>query len=253
MKKAYILVFLTPIFVFLILESALAEPRFFWYLSAAAIILASGSISLFAKVGRSTSKQWNFHILPISFLGSLVLYSSLIPSKAFIHVLFIIAAAFLWNYLKISYNLLALSRTKQRYMLENISSYGNLLTFFLISASLYALKPFLGVSIWILAACLLAAVLVVLYQNMWVYGFAPKKRLIFIPLITLLIMEMAVAVYFLPFNHNAIGLILTICYYIFIGLSRIFIRKTINRRNVKLYLVFGFLSIIIVLFTSKWS
>ncbi len=232
----------------------MADPSKFWWFLGLIAAMIIFSIGAFAHTGKTGWEQLNFYILPLIFIASLTLYSSFIANKYVIHFLYLLGSIFLFNYLKISYGSLALNgQEQQRSLLENISSYGNFLTFFFASASLYALKPLLGVSIWLPAVTIIAVVILVLRQNVWVNKFAFKEGMVYLIILTLILLEIAATLYWLPLNYNSVGLVLTICYYIIIGLSRNHLRKSLNSRNIKLYLAIGFSSILLVLFTSKWT
>ncbi|MBD3247967.1 hypothetical protein GF382_01595 [Candidatus Falkowbacteria bacterium] len=251
-KYIYLLVFITPISVLLLLEALLIRPRSFWYLIAAALFISIISILMFAKAGRRKEAWWNLLILPMLMIFSLAIYASLIVNQAIIHVLFIFILFFLYHYLNNSYYFLIKPDKYEKSFLENISSYGGFLAFFFAASSAYAVKTLLGIPLWIPAISMFLIILAVLYQNVWVNKATFKQKFIYVLIPALILMEIAIAIYFFPFNHNTLGLILAICYYIIIGLVRVFLRNTPNRRSIKLYLLFGFLSILIILFTTKW-
>ncbi len=136
--------------------------------------------------------------------------------------------------------------------LENISSYGNLLTFFFISSVVYDLQSFLDMPVWPLAVIIAVAAALIIYQTVWANGIEKKITIIYVLIGSLILVELAWAISFLPLDFNATGLILTICYYMLIGLVRHHLLDNLKKNIVKLYLALGFGSILLILLTTRW-
>jgi hypothetical protein len=75
----------------------------------------------------------------------------------------------------------------------------------------------------------------------------------YIFLVALLLAQLAWAIYFLPFNYNALGLIAVICYYPLIGLLKLSLVGKLTARSVKFYLISGLAFLILILLTTKWA
>ena len=92
----------------------------------------------------------------------------------------------------------------------------------------------------------------IIYQVFWSNQLYNRENLFYIFLIVLCLLEIAWVVSFMSLNYYILGLLVSITYYIIIGLSRFFILNKIDKKIIKSYLVFGFLSIILVLLTARW-
>lgn len=252
MKHGYIFVFLTPIITLLLLELFFFYPKFFYISLILVNLLIVISIKKITNPKTSLVNMLNSLILPILFSTSLMIYSILLTSKFFIHFLFIVNFFFIYYYLKNIY-LKGRESSEAIGFFENVSSYGNFLTLFFTFSAIYGMKSFLNTPIWPLVLIMAIIVLLVIYESLWTNRLKTNKNIIYIFLICLILTQIAWSIYFLPLNYNTLGLTLAICYYILIGVVRFFLRKTLDKKTIKLYLIFGLLSIVLIFLTASWA
>lgn len=246
--KASILII--PLLVLGLYEAFYFNPQFIYaglFLSNLLIIYAVRDL---AKLW-SIKNWWDYCILPIFFITNLAIYSSLLVSSALIQALFVINFLFIFYYLKNIYFYFA-QKNKYRYIIQNLSSYGNFLIVFFLAATIFGLQSFLGVSLWILMTIFTVIMLILVYEVLITNEIKVKPKLHFVFILTLLMTEFACAVYFLPFNYNVLGLIVAICYYISIGILKFHLKDSLTSKTIKLYLTAGIGSIIVVLLTTQW-
>jgi hypothetical protein len=194
---------------------------------------------------------WDYCILPVFFINGLAIYVSLLVNNLVIHALLIFNSLFVFYYLRNSFFYFA-QKKQSGDIMKNFSSYGNFLIVFFISASIFGLRSFLGISLWILMFVFTVIVLMIVYEVLVTNEIKIKRGLHFIFLLALLMAEIIYAVSFLPFNYNILGLTVAICYYISIGILKFYLKNNISRRAVKLYLTTGSISILILLLTAQW-
>jgi hypothetical protein len=169
---------------------------------------------------------------------------------------------------------------------SEISSYGNFLIYFFIGASLYGWLSFLNSPLWPLMLVVILVSIIVIYEVLWENKINPaptslrsrhlvftpsetptlhkgvlghsgggvnfREALIFIIIGSLILLEMAWSISFLPLNFNIIGLILAICYYMTVGFIKYYLFDNLNKKIVKSYLLIGFGSIFILFLTARW-
>ncbi|MDD5527822.1 MAG: hypothetical protein PHO56_02480 [Patescibacteria group bacterium] len=243
----YFVIIITPLLNFILFEVFFFKANLFY-----AVILISDLLLLLA-VRIITGKKiisrdfWNFSIFPILFSSSLAAYSLLAVNHTLIHLLFVLNLFFTYFYLKNIY------RGAQRDFLENISAYGNLLTVFFCFSVIYGLESFLGLPIWLLILCSGAAMILIIYQILWANKIQAENMLAYAFLAGLLLVELAWAVYFLPFNYNALGLIAVICYYLLISFVKLSLAEKLTGRSVKLYLASGFIFLLLIFLSARWA
>lgn len=241
-----------PFFSLILLEIFYFKPRFIYAVAAVLNLLIVYAVRRFSKAG-DIDKNWhNFIIFPCLLLLSSICYTVFLSGKFLIQTIFVMDAVLLYVYLKYVYYYLVRPVAYEVFSIENISSYGNFLSFFLASAAIFGLQSFLNVKTWILMLLMLVLALLALYQNLWASKIELKKNLIYLLVSCLALMELFWSITFLPVNFNIAGLTLAICYYILSGLMKYYLLGNLDKDKIKLYLGFGLTGIFIILFTAKW-
>lgn len=242
----YFFIIITPLVNFGLFEAVFFKSSLFYIALGVSDLLILLAVRMITGKKLISREFWNFSILPILFSSSLAAYSLLIVDHFIVHFLFALNLLFTYLYLKNIY------RGEQKEFLENISSYGNLLTVFFCFSVIYGLESFLGLPIWQLVLCSAAAVILVIYQIFWANKIKAENVLAYVFLCGLLLTELAWAIYFLPFNFNTLGLLVAICYYLMIGFIKLSLAEKLTSRSIKLYLASGFIFLILILLTTKW-
>jgi len=206
----------------------------------------------FAKFSQVDKKWWNFFILP-SLMSTMVLFYTLfLNNKTIIQLLFLADVIMLFFYLRYIYFYLIKPVSYEVFSIENISSYGNFFTFFLLAAVIYGLQSFLDISLWqlVLAVSLLSLLLV--YQYFWASKIDLRNGLPYILINSLILVELSWAISFLPLNFQLLGLCLAVCYYMSTGIIGNYLLDKLNGRKVKIYLILGLISLALILLTARW-
>ncbi|MEA3398458.1 MAG: hypothetical protein U9R06_01810 [Patescibacteria group bacterium] len=231
---------------------------FYFWSSTLYVVAALGLIIFlfaarqFLQKSQIKERWWNIVILPSSFFLGTLLFVILLTSNALVQLLFIVNVFFLHLYFRGIYYILLGKQEERNYSLENLSSYGNFLTFYFISSAIFGFQSYLHVSVWILMLLLLFSIALIVYQVFWANKISLNSGFFYIVLYGAVLVEIAWSISFLSLSFYILGLILAICYYILIGLARFYLLGNLNAKIVKLYLGFGLASILMVLFTSRW-
>lgn len=246
MGNNFIFIFLAPLLILGFFETYSFRPDFFyWALPLANLTML---ISLKMITGRKvfSLEFWRSFILPFIFTNSLAFYSLILTLKPFVHILFAANSFFIFYYLK------NIGRENNERFLENISSYGGFLTIFFSLSFFYGLKAFLGASILFLVIISVFVILLAVYEVFWANRITLKSGGVYLFLVSLLLIQLTWALYFLPLSFNFLGLILAICYYMAIGIIKPFLRGALTKKTVKLYLICGLAGMTAVLLSAKW-
>lgn len=246
--KASILI--TPLLILGLYEIFYLNPPFIYIGLFISNLLVAYTIRNLAR-SWNIKNWWDYCILPVFFISSLAIYTSLLINDILIQVLFIANFLFIFYYFKNLYFYFG-KQAKYRYIIQNFSSYGNFLIVFFLAAVIFGLQAFLDVPLWLLIGIFTVVMLLVIYEVLVTNEIEIRPRLHFIFLLTLLMAEFAGAVYFFPFNYNVLGLIVAICYYISIGIIKFHLKNSLNPQAIKLYLTAGIASIVVVLLTTQW-
>lgn len=252
MKLVRFIPLLAPLLAFLF-----SEIIYFWpkaiYMALTSVILMFflASVALIKRSG-NRDKWWNISILPMYFYIGIMVFITMVPNKFIIQLLFLLNLFFQYFYFRTVYNYLVKTEAYQDYSLENISSYGNFLGIYFISSAIYGLQSFLGASVWQVMLTMLLVVGLAIYQVFWANGINFKAGFFYILLLCLVLIEIAWTATFLPSSFYILGLLFSICYYMLIGLTRFYLLQKLDNKIIKLYLIYGFSSILVVLLTARW-
>ncbi|MCX6796502.1 MAG: hypothetical protein NTW06_03315, partial [Candidatus Falkowbacteria bacterium] len=158
----------------------------------------------------------------------------------------------IYFYLRLLYIYLVNFNLQKKESLENFSAYGNFLAFYFLSSFLYGIRAFLNFSVWPLMLIFLAAAVLIIYEIFWINSINLKVGSFYVLLLSLVLTELAWALTFLTLSFYILGLIITIGYYILIGLTKFYLKGQLDKKIIKLYLIFGFTSVLIVLLSARW-
>lgn len=243
---------LIPLIVLMFFEVFFFYPKMIYAVLVLVNLLICFTVWRFSRASDVDKRWWNFFILPGLMSTSIMVYTVLLANKTIIQSFFILDVVLLYFYLRYVYYYLFRPAAYEPFSIENISSYGNFLTFFLVSAAVYGLQSFLNLRVWLLMAVILFVAALIIYQIIWANKINFKKSLPCVLINCLILIELSWSLSFLPLNHNVSGLTLAICYYMLIGLSRHYLLGGLDKNKIKLYLSFGFISILIILLTARW-
>jgi len=253
MKKLRSLILFVPISCLFFLEIYFFYPKSFYYCLVLLFVIISISIFAIAKKAKEPSSKWYiFLILPLFFIFSTVAYTILLSSNFLIQLVFALDVLFLYFYYKNIYYFLIRPKFYRENALENLSSYGNFLIIFFAFSAFFGFQSFLGIKTWILILISAPVIWLVTYQVILTNGILFKNGLIYILLNTVILIELFWSASFLPLNYNGIGLILAICYYMLIGIIRFNLKGKEGEKKIKFYLLFGIISILAIILSSKW-
>lgn len=243
---------LMPSLVFLLQEIYFFHPRLIYVAAVLAILLIFLVVWQFGRASKIDSQWWNYLILPALMSVAVMAYSVFISGKLIIQLLFIFNLIFLYLYSRHVYYYLLNPLAYEVFSLENISSYVNWLTFFLLASTFYGLASFLNLPISWLVLIMISATALLVYQIIWANKIELRAGLPYILISCLILVELFWSISFLPFNYNIAGLALAICYYVIIGLVKNNLLLKLDAAKVKMYLILGATSLFLILLTARW-
>ncbi|HPT08725.1 MAG TPA: hypothetical protein PLE28_03485 [bacterium] len=244
-------IFLFHILFFLILLSGFIWPSVYYWSLLVFNLLFIVFVLIFNKI-LLDKKRLIFFVLPWLFINSLSLYSSLLINKILIIILLFLG-------LIISYYYFA--EFRQRLNRDFNFNFGNfsilsdiegLSLVFLGSSFIYGLVYFLSVKNWILLLTILTILFFTIRQNIFIIKKQVNETLLASFLFLLALIPIVGALFFLPFNFNILGLILSLCYYGGLNFVRFYLSDSLTNKKIKYNLIFIIASLIIVFLTISW-
>lgn len=246
------LTLLVPLLAFLLSEAYFFWPRFIYAAAVLAVLSFVFLARQFARAGNLYHDRYNFMILPSVFHVGLLAFSTTVSGAVLVQALLVFGLVFLYLYFRTLFVLTQRPESYRAETLGNLSSYGNFLAIFFIATLLYSLQSFLNIQVWIMIMLLLLSIVLAVYQILWVNGVNRRIAYFYVLLAGLALSELAWSISFLPLNYFVSGLIFSIYYYMLIGMIRFYLLNQLNAKLVKIYLLFGILSIGAVMMTAHW-
>ncbi len=241
-----------PIVIFVLTEIFFFYPRIIYVSGVLIVLLFFFTTRQFVLASKKQEKWLDYFVLPVLFTINLILFVTMLPSSFLVQVLFLGNLVVLYLYLREIYYYLMEHSAYKEHSMENFSSYVNFLSVYFLASAIYGFQSFLNTPLWLLMILLLVEICFIVYQVFWANDIDLKAGMFYIVLSCLVILEIAWAISFLTLSYYILGLMLAVCYYILIGLTRFYLQGTLSHSQVKHYLVFGFSSILVVLLTARW-
>ena len=248
-----IITFLSPLLIAVAFELAIYQTIKLSIAGALTLLIVFLSVFKLSGAKFISKELWGFLISPVFLIGSTTLFILILEGKMWQHAALIICILIYTLYLEHIFKFIHQSPRYQPYSLENTSNYANIISVFFLFSSAFGLKMFLGYKTWQLIVPILVSLLLLSIQMFWVNKIHLQKRKIILPLILLIMAEGFWAVHFLPTDHYANALILTVVFYVIIDCSRLYFTNALTAKTIKRHAFLGFLALILTLTSSRWS
>ncbi len=207
------------------------------------------------------SKNLSNAILPSILASSVSSFTILLENKIIIQILLTSATFFLFWFYNLQSTFLSKRTFDSTSNYKNITLYGNFIAFYFSSSFIYGLLAYLSLNLFWLLILLTPLIALLIYNALNTISLEKKyinsinktnniKILWFI--ICIATVELACIIAFLPFNYMTLGLILSLCNYVTIGLTQHHIKGTLSRHNIQLYISVGLIGIILTTITTRW-
>jgi hypothetical protein len=251
-KKQYAPFFISAT-ILVLLETNGYFPKSFFYILSANVTMLACSIWYLARGSIYYKNFLYYSILPLCLIISSSVYGILVSNFIFRQILILLIAVLNYISLRSLYFYFDKSEMYKAYLMNNFFSYAGFLIIFFSSSAIFGLVSYMNIEIWPLLFLLTFVVGLVLFQYYLIYEINKKRSFPFILLVCLSLLEISWAVSFLPLNYTVAGLTISVFYYMASGLTKYFLQENLNRSIIKFYLLFGSISIFILLLTSRWQ
>ena len=203
--------------------------------------------------GKFSKIFFQFLILPILFsIASFVFVLFLVNAYAF-HFFVVISGLIIYFLLNQYFIYVNFPYKYQPYSLESLSFYIDLILFYFVLSASFAARLLLKINPFLLIAIIVPIFALALYNFFWIHKVNFKKSWLYILIIILTLVELWIAVVYLPTSYYVDAFVLIVASYVMLGISRGFIQKNLSRKRVISYLSVASLLILIILLTAKWS
>lgn len=139
------------------------------------------------------------------------------------------------------------------FSLEHIVTYCNIIASFFVYVSLFIFSILRLTHlryIFIIAVCVTG---LLVWQTFWIQKIAWQKAKWFVLILTLVISQVVVAVYYWPVSFFVSGIMVTLLLYVLLHLSRHHLTNTLTRHLLWRYLITAIVALLILLATAQWT
>ncbi len=195
---------------------------------------------------------WGLMATPALFLsGAVALF--VLADAGSVRMVIMLATTFLsYFYAEHLFHFVHLPAVYQAYGLQNTGGVMSILTVFYFAASLYALGSFVRIPLVILAAMLFVLLLVSASSALWIAKVPRERALTYALAAAVLFTELYAAVSYLPIAFMTGGALVSVLYYMYMGLSRAHVQAKLGRKVVRRYVGVGSIMLLALLLTAKW-
>lgn len=223
-----------------------------YYIAVILFIIQTLTIILLTRKNKR-GKFLDFYLTPFFLLLSAFIFYLIIDH---IIVLYIFALAISVIYSLVLSNIVSYifeSAGYQPYALENIYSYVNLVSLFLLYAGFYGFLLLLGWPVWIFTiACFLLTGLLFM-RTLWSYKIEWNRSKLYILIVAIFMTESFYIISLFPTSYVFNGLLMIIIYYLLINFIKDHLKDRFNKKDIRLYLILSGIVFIISLLTTRWS
>ncbi len=207
-------------------------------------ILAGGSI--FSR------KIWSYLPTPLLFILAALLFFVLIDLTVLRQLYAIIISLVYLLITKNIHSFLYHTKEYQPYALENIYSYVNLTSLFLYYAAFYGTILFLGWPSWLLTAMAVIITAFLYMRTLWSYKIEWKKSKLYIAVAAIVLGQSFYIIGSLPTSFLFNALILSLIYYLYMNISKDYLRNIISTKKIRQYVYISAAIGVISIATVRW-
>lgn len=249
---SHLIPFLGGGLVFLSFELFLFRPELWLW--------AAASATLFIILGMLVPKQrflsgrefWNYIFDPLILIWSAGLLILFFENRYFRHIYSFAIGIYIFLYFENLFYYLISDKEDGKENFLRMTNLINVVSVFLLSAGLYAIRIFMQFPIWALILTFFFFCGGMFYGTMWTLRQSWRDNLPYIAALAIVAVEVFTAVAFLPIGFYVGGAILSIVYYMTSG---ILINSAMGKespRIYKRYLFVGFALLALALITARW-
>lgn len=195
---------------------------------------------------------WYFLGIPILYLlasfGMLFLFEQAISS----FLLSVLSVLFLVLFAEYVFQYTHLPSQYQPYSIEYLSLLLNVLTIFFVSSVAYGTNLLIQTSLWILSPIFFLLSLFILYGTLFVSKADPARSRPYAFAGSILTTEFFVTLAFLPSGLYTNAALITLFFYLFLGLTRAQVHHKLSASVVKRYLGVASVLFILILLSTDW-
>lgn len=211
------------------------------------------AVNWFACKKKIDKGFWHFVILPMVFAASSFVFSLFIADNTIFYVSTVITGFLLYYLIRQYYLYFYFPLKYQPYSLESLAWYIVLFTVFFLFANLFSSYILLRFSLIFLMAVGFLALFLTVYYYFWINKINWRNSRLFVLILTLICLQLFLAISYLPTGFYVNSFIVVLALYMMLGLSKLFINGSLNKKGVVIHVLVGVIALIVVVSTARWD
>jgi len=253
------LVFLRTFPILIGLTIALGAMALFWFPAALFWVIGISLLVLFFLLSRLV--DWKFKkldtwaLIGIPFLLAVSSFSLLLFVEGQnMKIIIISLATFLvWLFAENLFTYLHLPKAYQVNALEYLAMVVNVLSVYFFTTALFAVRLFLSLPLWLVVPVFVVLIFVAIATTLWACKISKERLLPYALGGTGLATELFVVFTLLPSGFFPNATLLTLFFYLFLGIVRAQLLNKLNKAVIKRYFLAVVLITILTIWTSRWT
>lgn len=139
------------------------------------------------------------------------------------------------------------------FSLEHIVTYCNVIASFYVYVSLFIFSILRLTRLRYIFLIALVVTAMLVWQTFWVQKIAWQKAKWYILVLTVVMTQVVVALYYWPVSFFVSGILLTLLFYVLLHLSRHHLTDTLTKQLLWRYLFTSLVALVILLVTARWQ
>jgi hypothetical protein len=199
-----------------------------------------------------TFQFWHFLGTPTIYFISSFGMIFLFEQQTISIVLAVFSILFLVLFAEYIFQFTHLTSQYQPYSIEYLTLLLNVLTIFFLSSVAYGANLLIQTPLWILAPIFFLFSLFILYGTLWVSKADEARSKPYAIAGSILTTEFFVAFAFLPSGLYTNAALITLFFYLFLGLTRAEVRHKLSKQVAIRYLITSAILLILIIMSSSW-
>jgi len=253
------LVFLRTLPILSGLTMAIGAMALFWFPSHPFFIAGVSLLILFFVLARlagwsfKKADFWSFFALPFCLAVSAFSLLLFVEGQNMKILIITLATLLLWLFAENVFSFLYLSSTYQVNALEYLSLVMGVVSVFFASTAFFALRLFFGFSLWLIVPVHAIFIFTLFISVLWICKVEKERVLPNVFGAVILLTELFLCLVFLPAGFFFNAAILTLFFYLFLGIVRAHLSNRLSSIVLKRYILAVSLIAVLIIFTAKWT
>lgn len=216
------------------------------------VIIVLGSLWSLTHERSDGNHFFQFITSPLALIGSAASFYIFIDNDI-VRWIYVVGVAVIYSLLlKNIFSFLHQTEHYQPYALENIHSYTNMLSLFLLLGSIFGANMLIGVP-FLPLSLVISVVSGLLYsRTLWSYKISWKASWFFTLIAACTMAEVASVMSFLPVSYAVSAIVVITVYYLYMNISKDYLKDSLSARGVRTYALIAGGIFLVVLLTTKW-